>query len=70
LRASDEDRFGTGGLIAATTSGWRHADELGRWGSAIGGGGGKLILNDRLDIIDAYEHILRFEICALNWAER
>lgn len=60
MGARDKDGFGTGGLIAATASGWRDANELGRWGSAIGRCRGELVLNDRLDVIDAYEDILRF----------
>jgi hypothetical protein len=66
LGTGDEDRFGAGGLITATPSGWRHADEFCGRGSAVGGGRGELILNDRFDIVDANEHILRFEICALS----
>jgi hypothetical protein len=65
LGAGDKDRFRTWGLVAATAAGRGNADELGRWGwrSAIGGSRGKLILDDRLDIVDTYEDVLGFEIC-------
>jgi hypothetical protein len=49
-------------LVAATATGRGHADKFCGRGGAIGGGRGKLVLDDGFDVIDTYEDVLRFEI--------
>lgn len=39
----------------------REGDEFG--GCAVGGGRGKLVLDDGLDVVNAYKYVLWFEIC-------